>query len=189
MQSPVYLLCWVSGLCALWLIWNYGIKRLFLDLLRERLFELRFELFKMGSEGVLPFNDDSYRAFEMLLNGLLRFAHRVSFVVYILSKIDDEKAKKDSDYVDVSNQLALKLSRLDQGTRERLALIISSARTAIILYMVFSSLFFALLVSALVISQRIGLTRLRGVKAQLTSVIEREAYRSESRRHFKHAVA
>jgi hypothetical protein len=189
MQSPVLLLSWVIALCVLWFLWSFGIKRLLLDGFRERLFELRFELFRLGVSGEVPFESDTYRSLEILINGLLRFAHRITFLTYLLSVIEQEKAKKDKDYVDTSKQIALKISRLEPDARSKVVNILSSMRTAILLYMVFSSLFFTAVVAVFMILRRTGLWRPEQARANLTGVIEREAYRFESRRPLKVALA
>jgi len=100
MQSPVYLLSWVTGACALWLFWSLGIKRLFLDGFRERLFELRFELFRLGMSNELPYESDTYRTLEMLICGMLRFGHRITFLTYVMCVVEQQRAKKEKDFVD-----------------------------------------------------------------------------------------
>jgi hypothetical protein len=185
MQSPIFLVSWAAGLCALWFLWSLGIKRLLLDGFRERLFELRFELFRLGCDGSLPFDSDTYRSLETLINGLLRFAHRVFFMSYVLSRIEQEQAKKDKDYVDVSKQLALKISRLDPTARSKVIGILNSIRSAIVLYMTFSSLFLFALIMVLLFLKRLGLWRPDNAKAELSGVIEREAYRFGDRHPLK----
>ena len=69
MQSPVLLLSWVIALCVLWFLWSFGIKRLLLDGFRERVFELRFDLFRLGMSGEVPFGGDTYRTLEIVING------------------------------------------------------------------------------------------------------------------------
>ena len=73
------LLSAVGALCAAYFLWTLGIRKFILDMIGERIFELRFELFRLCMNGELEFDDDAYRALETLLSGLLRFGHRISF--------------------------------------------------------------------------------------------------------------
>ena len=80
-------------------------------------------------------------------------------MTYLLSVIEQEKARKDKDYVDTSKQIALKISRLEPDARAKVVNILGSMRTAILLYMVFSSLFFTAVVAVFLILRRTGLWR------------------------------
>jgi hypothetical protein len=181
MQNTVYFLSWVTALCSLWFIWSLGVKSLVVDYLRERLFELRFELFRLGMSGEVPFQSDAYRSLEILMCGLLRYAHRVSLLTYILSRVEQERAKKAKDYIDVGQQMTLKVSRLTPEAQKKIATILVETRKAIIFYMAFSSLLMLLIMVILQLAKLVGIWR-KPSKAKLTGVIEQEAYRSEFRR-------
>jgi hypothetical protein len=182
MQNPIYLFSWVLGACALWFLWTLGIKRLFMDLFRERVFELRFQLFSLGMTNELPFDSDTYRTLETLMCGLLRFGHRITFLTFIFSRLEQNEAKKEKDYVDVSQQMALQISRLDANTQKKLREILAGVHLAIVLFMGFTSLLFLLTAAVLAVSKSLGLWRSERAEAELSGVIEREAYRSEARR-------
>jgi hypothetical protein len=187
MPNVIYLLSWIIGLCVLWLIWSLGFKSLSLDYFRERLFELRFKLFRLGMSGDLPFDSDAYRSLETLMCGLLRYAHRVTLLTYIFSLVEQERAKQEKDYVDFGRQIALRISRLDTGTQKKLAEIVSGVRTSIILYMAFSSLLMMAIIVGVKVAKLLGLWK--PSKATLTAVIEQEAYKVESRRSVSMAAA
>jgi len=189
MNSPFYLLIWITAVCVAGLIWSLGIKRLFLDIFRERLFELRFRLYSMGMDGELAYNDPAYRTFEMLLCGLVRFAHRITFLTYVVSLRQQRQAMKDKDHVDLNKQIALTVSRLAPGEQKKLNDIAQEARTALVLYMVFTSIPLFTIVMAFVCARRLGLISQGSTKEHFTSPIEQEAYGFESRRHLKLAVA
>jgi hypothetical protein len=189
MQSPVYLLSWVTGACALWLFWSLGIKRLFLDGFRERLFELRFELFRLGMSNELPYESDTYRTLEMLICGMLRFGHRITFLTYVMCVVEQQRAKKEKDFVDFSQQIALKISRLDPKTQAKLTEIMSNLTTATNLYMAFTSLPFLTTFALYETAKVFGLLRPAHETRTMSYVIEREAYRSECMRPLRVAVA
>jgi hypothetical protein len=181
MHFPIYLIASVTGLCSLWFLWIYGIRPLFLDWFRERLFELRFEVFELGMNGDLLFDGEAYRTFETLLNALLRFAHRITVPVYLLSKWEQDRAKLRKDYVDVAQQIDLSLSRLDSQTAERLTNIIKNVHSAIIFYMAVSSLSFLALLALYAMSQLFGTDWHSDRQEKMVAVIEREAFFAETR--------
>ncbi len=182
MQSPIYLLSWVAAACSFWFFWSMGIKKLFLNGFRERLFELRFELFRLGMSGELPFDSETYRTLETLICGLLRFGHRITFLTYVFCIIEQAQAKKDKNYVDVSQQIALKISRLDPATRSKLGKLLEGLRTAINLYTAFSSLFFLSIFAVYKVTEVLGIRRQVQETKEISFVVEREAYRAESLR-------
>ncbi len=65
----------------LWFRWRtYRI-----DALRQKLFALRDELFDYANEGAIPFDDKAYLFLRHKLNGMIRFAHQVSFARLVMS--------------------------------------------------------------------------------------------------------
>jgi hypothetical protein len=181
MDGALYLLVWVTGLCCLWIFWDQVVKRLLLDLFRERVFELRFDMFRLGMENKIDYNSEVYRQLETLLCGLLRFGHRVTFLTWVFSRAEQERAKKRKDYQDFSSQIALKISRLDPGVQAELSRILSEVSKAIMLYMAFTSLFFLGWFALTLLAKLVGLWRSESVKV-VSGVVEQEAYRAEIKR-------
>lgn len=189
MQSPLFLLSAVGSVCAAYFLWTLGIRKFFLDLMRERIFELRFELFRLGMTGELPFDSDAYRALETLLCGLLRFGHRISFLTYLFSARENSRARKEKDYVDVAAQISLKVSRLEPSTQTKILNILKSVHGVVVLYMAFSSLLF--LASCIVMKalELLGLVHFEETKDNVRQVIESEAYTAETQHGMRLAVA
>ena len=181
MPSPIFFLSTVAAVVAMWFIWTLGIRKLLLDLMRERLFGIRFELFRLGLSGELPFDSEAYRSIEILICGLLRFGHRIMFTTYILSRVEREKARKEQDYVDVSQQIALRISRLNPETQVKVLKILQRSNSAFMRYMVLSSLFFLAVFCVLKVLRLLQLWNSDKTKAEVSRVIEREAYLAESR--------
>ena len=65
---------------ALVLFNNYRV-----DLLRQELFELRDRLFDEAMAGRLSFDSRAYRATRIMINGMLRFAHRASLARFLVA--------------------------------------------------------------------------------------------------------
>jgi hypothetical protein len=69
----------LMGLIALWVFWYYLWKPQRVDIFRQKLFVLRTELFDLAANGTVSFNHPAYAQLRLLINGLIRFAHRASF--------------------------------------------------------------------------------------------------------------
>jgi hypothetical protein len=96
---------------------------------------------------------------------------------------------KQKDYVDVSKLIALEVSRLDPATQVKLNAIVKEARTAIILYMVFSSLPIATLVTCSILAKRLRLISFADTKEEFTRPVEYDAYCYETRHQLRFAAA
>lgn len=76
-QLPVLVIStfgvWLLALLALFLFREYRVDRF-----RQRIFEVRDELFDYAAEGKISFDDPAYGALRGLLNSYIRFAHRLS---------------------------------------------------------------------------------------------------------------
>jgi hypothetical protein len=180
-QTPLYLLSWVAGVCGFWLLWSLGIKKLMLGVFRERLFEARFELFRLGLNGELDFDSELYRQLEILLCGLLRFSHRITFLSFVASARSQARARQSKEYVDVGQLIALKISRLDAETQLSLKSILEKVRDAIFAYIGFTSLLFLCIAIGWVIATKVFRWQPKSEK-EITFVVEREAYRAEAMR-------
>jgi hypothetical protein len=189
MQSPIYLASAIASCCAMYLIWSFGIRKLLLDRLRENLFDLRFQLFRLAMQKEIEFDGDAYRNLETLFNGLLRFGHRISLLTYVLSKIEVERASKEKDFVSFSSQMSLRISRLEPDTQKKIHGILNQLHHELMRYMAQSSLFFMSTYLVFTVLDAIGLAHLTERKKEVGRVIEQEAYFAESRRSMRLAVA
>src|ERR1019366_10651823 len=50
-----------------------------LDALRDKLFSLRHRLFMAAVEGHIAFDDPTYQQLRILMNGMIRFGHKLTF--------------------------------------------------------------------------------------------------------------
>ena len=74
-------------LCILYLVYNYGLKRVFLDYHRQKLFEYRDKLFDLFHSNDYKISENDYRKLRDLINVHIRYAHRtniLSIVYYVL---------------------------------------------------------------------------------------------------------
>jgi hypothetical protein len=63
------------ALTALWALFFWLIRDYRIDAFRQRLFNVRDELFDAGAAGVIPFDHPAYGMLRKTLNGCIRFAH------------------------------------------------------------------------------------------------------------------
>lgn len=181
MHSPIYILFLVSGLSGLWLFWDHALKPLLLDEYRERLFALRFSLFRLGMQGKLPFDSDVYRQIETLLCGLLRFGHNVTFLTFFMSRDAQERARKEKGYIDLSAQLTSKIACLQPEVKQEVDEILIGLRKAILRYISFTSLLFLTFAVVVLIARLMGIWRPDKAN-EISNIVEQEAYRSELKR-------
>jgi hypothetical protein len=189
MQSPYYFLSVVGSICVGYFLWTLGFRKLLLDAMREEIFRLRFQLFRLAMDGELSFDDEAYRSLETLLSGLLRFGHRLSLLTYLLSRRESMRAQKEKDYVNVSAQIALKVSRLNPETQTKIVKILEEVHSTAIGYIAASSFSLLSLYLLLKLGEAAGLIQLDNTKSNVRGVIEREVYLAESRRSMRLAVA
>lgn len=175
MTGMFYTFIWVSGLCSIWLIWEFGYKGWMLARFRAHLFDLRDRLFSIAEAEKINFDDDAYRSMELLINAVIRYAHRYSFLTYIFSVVEMERSKKeDKDYVNFGKQMTLKFSHLDPKVRSEFVEILTSIHKSLCLYMLGTSFLFKVLLLVYY------LKKFTGAKAEVKEqviVLEREAYR------------
>jgi hypothetical protein len=85
------------GAAGCWVLWFFFIKDYRLSNFRESLFSLRDELVQCVAEGHLTFEDSAYVELRSLINGMLRFAHRVTFLSLITSVRSSSVDDPDQD--------------------------------------------------------------------------------------------
>lgn len=75
------------SLALLWLLIFRLAREYRLDALRDRLFAVRERLFDHAANGHISFDDPAYTKLRMLLNSLIRFAHRLTFARFMMGVI------------------------------------------------------------------------------------------------------
>jgi hypothetical protein len=181
MHSPLYAMICIAGIASLWFLWDRGFRSLYLDLFRERIFEARFALFRLGMDGKIPYDSDLYRQLEVLLCGLLRFGHRATLLSYISLKAHQEQLKNENDYIDISSQIALKISNLEPGIQLEIAHLLSDVRRSILSYLASASLLALAIASVLRVLRMFGIYK-PDEAAKISHVVEQEAYQAERKR-------
>lgn len=111
------------------------------DLLRQELFEIRDRLFDEAVAGQISFDSRAYRATRLVLNGLLRFAHRVSLARFVVALGLLDRRGKDR----VPSMLDGSMSASSEADRLLCGRYILEANTAIAKHLMRSPFFLAVL--------------------------------------------
>ena len=72
------------GVAALWILVYWFWRGFIVDRSRQRLFELRAELFDLGAEGDVDFGHYAYGNLRSRINVMIRFSHRFTFINLLL---------------------------------------------------------------------------------------------------------
>src|SRR4051794_2329227 len=72
------------GLLALWVLYFVVWSDYKLDAFRQRLFDLRAELFEYAASSGLPFDDPTYGLLRDRINRMIRWAHQFTPMHFIL---------------------------------------------------------------------------------------------------------
>ncbi len=101
------------------LIWEYAVRRLAVDILRQKLFGVRNKLFLHATTGETQFDSMQYKMLNLKINSLIRYAHRLSVVNILLKYFFDTKLLKrdDDQFIIEDYQSYLSTSETDKERR------------------------------------------------------------------------
>src|SRR5256714_10642387 len=94
------------SLLALWIGFFWLYRDYAIDRYRQRLFALRDEVWDFAAAGRVGFNDAAYRLVRDRLNGLIRFAHLLSFT-WVVAVLVAERWRPSREIIE---QVAQELS-------------------------------------------------------------------------------
>jgi hypothetical protein len=77
----------LSVMAAIWALLFYGFGRFRVDLTRQRLFQLRHELFAYAAAGNIEFDNPAYGILRLTINGFIRFADRTGLLTIGLAHL------------------------------------------------------------------------------------------------------
>lgn len=77
-DQAVMLLHVAINALILWFVWHGPWRRACQERYRQKLFEVRDELFDFARQGGIPFTNPAYVALRSHINGMIRFSHRIS---------------------------------------------------------------------------------------------------------------
>jgi hypothetical protein len=124
------------GLIALWAFWFYLWKPQRVDVLRHRLFALRSDLFDLAMSGAVPFDHPAYTQLRLLINGVIRFAHRATFPSFLVAAAQSGDAPPDALIT-----WKRSVENLPDQTRERIFSIHREVSQALVNHVISGSIF------------------------------------------------
>lgn len=87
-------------LTGCWILYHWLYKEYAVDKFRQDIFALRDELFVEASDGLIDFNHPAYTTLRRMMNGSIRFSHRINLLGILLFalQIRTSPCLKDSKY-------------------------------------------------------------------------------------------
>ena len=73
------------SLLALWALFHWLYRDYRVDLFRQRMFTLRDQLFDIAASGRIAFDDPAYGKLRSMINGYIRFAHRINLPLLLFA--------------------------------------------------------------------------------------------------------
>lgn len=113
------------GLIALWAFWYYMWKPQRVDIFRQKLFIMRSDLFDLAAKGIVSFDDPAYMQLRLLINGIIRFAHRATFLDLVVATVQARNVPSDS-----MEEWRKNVQKLPEGARNQLLAIYSGVSGA-----------------------------------------------------------
>lgn len=176
-------------LLVLWVLIYWAYRPYRIDSLRQRLFALRDELFDLAADGHIEFSDPAYWRLRLAINGMIRFAHRISFARLVFTSVLFSPVLADaSSYV----RWRESVKRVDSAkTQERLRQIHHQMSLILVRHMVSGSVVLMIAFAGVFLSLVVkGMSRAisEGVAEQLVkrlpnlSVLEDEAVEAHNYR-------
>lgn len=128
------------SLLFLWFLFHWAYRDYRVDLFRQRMFALRDELFDLAREGAINFDHPAYGLLRTVLNGFLRFAHRMRpfTLAWIAWRADQETLRLATE--SFVKQWGEATASLDEETGKRLNDILLRAHLRVADQLVLTSL-------------------------------------------------
>lgn len=136
------------GAILLWSLFYISARTLLLNILRQRLFEIRDDLFDFAADGGIEFTNPVYQELRTDINNMIRFAHKLSFARMILAQLqmsDDDPAVVDfQNWTERANQLPPLAKRKVFDVRAEVLheVVVYIVRRSISVFIVLSTLWF-----------------------------------------------
>ena len=172
-----YITSIVTSATGIFAVWQLGLRKLRLDDFRDNLFAVRDRLYSLAQEGRIDCDAGAYRAVELFLNSLIRYAHRFTFMSFLLSVWDYDESQAYEGRVSSTQMMLEQIDKVtDNSVRDELQSIVRSATNLLPHYIAHSSLMFMLSSLVYVIFRSVS-PRVEKSKQQAVESFETEAYR------------
>lgn len=93
-EALIQLLELLTGIALLVLFFRYPWQNILVDMTRQRLFEIRDDIFLYAADGRIEYDSDIYNELRERLNSTIRYCHKAKFsTVFAALAVQDDKAK------------------------------------------------------------------------------------------------
>lgn len=170
--EKAYVVLSIVGLLLLWALWSFGLRPALIDMFRQRVFEIRDEMFDYAAEGNIDFNHPAYGTIRTLMNGYIRFAHRIDIslfivlIVYFIFK-KDALRKQQKEF---QERIESQLSSLPEKQRGKMNAYLQRTQVEMEKYVLYGSPLFTAVV--LLLSFVIGIVVLLVKKLSIREQVE-----------------
>lgn len=115
------ILLFLGSFLCLWFFLFVLYKDLAIDIFRQKMFELRDELFDEAANGVIEFNHPAYVVLRNTMNGFLRFGHKISLFEVLVTGVvlGSERLKMHKSFRQVWKEAETTLSPEQKKQMER----------------------------------------------------------------------
>ena len=141
------------SLGGFWLLYHWLYKDYAVDKIRQEMFSLRDDLFVEAAKGLIDFNHPAYTTLRRMMNGGIRFAHRINLLDILLLALQIRISSphlKDSTY-SFEARMDNVSAELPSETKKRLKYYRNQIDRMLMLHIVRTSPFFILFFIALAI--------------------------------------
>lgn len=141
MQELVAQVLLLASIIALWWVFFFIHREHRIDITRDRLFQVRDNLFDEAAKGTLSFDDKAYGIARTTLNGMIRFAHELNLMQVLVSFVMYRYGFKKHAVETYEQQLSGALKELSLEGRHAVLTALAQAHLIILKQLIHTSIF------------------------------------------------
>lgn len=131
----------IVSIAGIWFLLNYWFPDLIIDVFRQRLFNVRARLFEFAAAGNIAFDDFAYCRLRTMLNGYIRFAHRLdAFQLLLMNALVSRKLRAGVSITDPVSEWEAALQAQPEAVRAQLMQFRDEMHKALVHHLLISSL-------------------------------------------------
>ena len=157
-ESYAQILLFGLSVLTLWYFFFWIYKRHSVEIFRQKMFELRDQLFDEAMAGGVSFDHPAYKILRTTMNGFLRFGHRVTLLEFILTGVFLKKSVyRAAGRISFNEAWGLATKNVPKGQMEKLESYRQKMNDLVVIQAFLSTPFFLLfLVVGLVLARLPG---------------------------------
>lgn len=153
-----------GSLAALVYMFGFLFRKYHIDAFRQRIFAIRDELFDYAAAGNISFDDPAYKMLRNLMNGYIRFGHRLSLLHIFIVMGLMFRSRHSSDLKHFEHQFTYSLAALTPETRDALTMYRERAEMNVLYFLLVGSFLKKLFALPILFGMFLGFLINRGFK-------------------------